>query len=70
MNTWLHSISKDVYDKMIGNFSILYNTMLEQGRISEEVFGRLGFPKELKVHGNETSRDAGIYQEIFSNQKA
>jgi len=41
LNTCRTSIAKDVYDKMIDNFSMMYHTMLDQGHISDEVFDRL-----------------------------
>ena len=65
LSTCRSSISKDVYDKMINNFPLLYKTMLEQGQISDEVFDSLGFPKDTDVHGNEISRDAGISQKAI-----
>jgi hypothetical protein len=36
---------------MIGNLSMLCNIMLEQEQVPEEVFDRLGFPKDINVHG-------------------
>ncbi len=55
---------------MIDNFLMLYHTRLDQGHISDEVFDRLGFPKDIDVHGNEISRDAGISQESYQRSKS
>ena len=69
LNPCGNSSSKDVDDKLINNFPLLYKTMLEQGHISDEVFDSLGFSKDTDVHGNEISRYAEISQESYQRSK-
>jgi hypothetical protein len=46
-----------------------YKTMMEQGRIPEEVFDDLGFPPDRDVNGKEVLRHAGITQESYQRSK-
>jgi hypothetical protein len=69
LGTCRTSIPKEHYDRLIANFGLLYNTMLEHGRIDDELYYELGFPKDLDANGKEVIRDAGITQEWLQRSK-
>ncbi len=51
---------KELYQRVIDNFTDLFGIMMEQGRISEDVFDDLGFPRDKDANGREVLRAAGI----------
>ncbi len=53
LDTCRSSIPKELYQIVIGNFTYLYNVMMEQGWIPEDVFSDLGFPPAKDDSGNE-----------------
>ena len=60
LGTCRSSIPKELYQIVIDNFTYLYNVMMEQGWIPEDVFSDLGFPQHKDVSGCEVLRTAGI----------
>ena len=63
------SIPKETLELVVNNFTYLYNTMMEHGRIPEEVFDELGFPPDRDVNGEVVLRNAGISQESYQRSK-
>ncbi len=53
-------LPKEPCQIVIDKFTYLYNIMLEQGRIPEDVSNDLGFPWDKDVNGSEVLRTAGI----------
>jgi hypothetical protein len=65
------SIPTDVYNKFIEHFPYLYNIMLRQGTVPENVYTELGFfPKDCDANGKEVSRDADIGREYMQRAKS
>ena len=62
LGTCRSSIPQELYKKVIDNFTYLYNVVMEQGCIPEEVFDELSFPMDVDVNGNDVFRNAGISQ--------
>ena len=60
LGTCQSMLPQELYQLVIDNFTYLYNTMMEQGRIPEIVFDNLGFTQDKFVIGNEVLRIAGI----------
>ena len=69
LGTCHSSIPKELYQKVIDNFTYLYNVMMEQGWIPEDVFSDLDFPQDKDVSGCEVLRTAGISQESYQQSK-
>ncbi len=53
-------MSQEEYRLIVDSFPRLCKTMLESGRIPEELFDELQFPLDLDLNGNVVTRDAGI----------
>ena len=69
IGTCRSTLPKEVYQSVIDNFTHLYRTMMEHGRIPEDVFDGLGFPRDKDVYGHEVLRAAGISQESYQRSK-
>ena len=57
------TLPKELYQRVI------HRIMMEQGRIPEDVFDDLGFPRDKDVYGHEVLRAAGISQESYQQSK-
>ena len=69
LGTCWSTLPKEVYQRVIDNFTHLYRIMMEQGRIPEDVFDDLGFPHDKDVYGHEVLRATGISQESYQRSK-
>ena len=56
MNTLPGTLSKMAHDLILGNFDELFNIQQRKGRIYDEDFQRMGFPKDKYFDGTEFER--------------
>ena len=65
LNTCKLRYFKQEYENLLFyNFSQLYQTMKNNGRIPEEVYDRLIFPPYTNYNGDEIDKPDGISQEM------
>ena len=69
LGTCRSMLSQELCQIIIDKFMYLYNIMLEQGQIPEDVFNDLRFPGDNNVHGSEVLRNAGILQKSYQQSK-
>ena len=68
-DTYLTEIKKEVEDIIFDNFSLLYQTMKTKGRITEDVYEQLGFPKDRNYSGDTVDKADTISQETRHRAK-
>ena len=61
--------STEEYNNIENNMNMIIHESCEFGQISEEVFNRIGIPRDRDSMGREVMRDATITQESYQRTK-
>ena len=65
----LQDFKKEWEDLLLNNFSKLYQTMKKYSHISEEIYNRIGFPKDTNYEGKIVEKLDHINQEMRHRAK-